>query len=74
MDELELLKKDWQNKDEQLPKLSYNEIYKMILNIINKIKSSLVIFKIFRLILYPFFTHNSCYTDPSVRIAYISNT
>ena len=30
MDELELLKKDWQNKDEQLPKLSYNEIYTMI--------------------------------------------
>jgi uncharacterized membrane protein SpoIIM required for sporulation len=30
MDELELLKKDWQKKDEQLPKLSYNEIYTMI--------------------------------------------
>lgn len=30
MDELELLKKDWQNKEEQLPKLSYNEIYTMI--------------------------------------------
>nr|WP_321236836.1 hypothetical protein [uncultured Psychroserpens sp.] len=31
MDELELLKKDWQNKDATYPKLSYNEIYKMIL-------------------------------------------
>ncbi|WP_378184057.1 hypothetical protein [Aquimarina sp. SS2-1] len=31
MDELELLKKDWKNQDEGLPKLSYNEIYKMIL-------------------------------------------
>ncbi|AXT54241.1 hypothetical protein J8L88_15285 [Aquimarina sp. MMG015] len=31
MDELELLKKDWKNQDEALPKLSYNEIYKMIL-------------------------------------------
>ncbi len=31
MDELELLKKDWQNKEEHLPKnLSYDEIYKMI--------------------------------------------
>ena len=30
MDELELLKKDWQQKEEQLPKLSYNEIYTMI--------------------------------------------
>jgi hypothetical protein len=30
MDELELLKKDWQKKEEQLPKLSYSEIYTMI--------------------------------------------
>ncbi len=30
MDELELLKKDWQKKEEQLPKLTYDEIYKMI--------------------------------------------
>lgn len=30
MDELELLKKDWQKKDKDLPKLSYDEIYKMI--------------------------------------------
>ncbi|MCM4165217.1 MULTISPECIES: hypothetical protein [unclassified Arenibacter] len=29
-DELELLKRDWQNKDKQLPQLSFNEIYKMI--------------------------------------------
>ncbi|TKD57510.1 hypothetical protein [Flavobacterium sp. ASW18X] len=31
MDELELLKKDWQKKSDQLPKLSYDEIYRMIL-------------------------------------------
>ncbi len=30
MDELDLLKKDWQNKDDHLPKLSYNELYNMI--------------------------------------------
>jgi len=30
MDELELLKKDWQNKEEHLPKLSYNDIYQML--------------------------------------------
>ena len=30
MDELELLKKDWQNKEEHHPKLSFDEIYKMI--------------------------------------------
>jgi len=29
MDELELLKKDWQQKKEHLPKLSYDEIHKM---------------------------------------------
>lgn len=31
MDELELLKKDWQKHDTAYPKLTYNEIYKMIL-------------------------------------------
>ncbi len=30
MDELELLKKDWQRKGEDLPKLSYDEIYRML--------------------------------------------
>lgn len=30
MDELELLKRDWQKKDKDLPQLSYDEIYRMI--------------------------------------------
>ncbi len=30
MDELELLKKDWQKQEHTLPKLSYDQIYKMI--------------------------------------------
>ncbi|MDT0557398.1 hypothetical protein RM697_01980 [Ichthyenterobacterium sp. W332] len=30
MDELELLKKDWKNKENDYPTLSYDEIYKMI--------------------------------------------
>lgn len=30
MDELELLKKDWQKKEEHLPKISFDDIYKMI--------------------------------------------
>lgn len=30
MDELELLKKDWQRKGERLPRLSYEELYKML--------------------------------------------
>jgi len=29
-DELELLKKDWQKKEDHLPKLSYNELHRMI--------------------------------------------
>ncbi len=31
MDELEILKKDWKKDDGKYPKVSYNEIYKMIL-------------------------------------------
>ncbi|PNQ72194.1 hypothetical protein C1T31_12780 [Hanstruepera neustonica] len=31
MDELDLLKKDWQKSDDRYPKLSYNDLYKMIL-------------------------------------------
>ena len=42
MDELELLKKDWQRKEQKLPKLSYNDIYGMILK-----KSSSVVKWIF---------------------------
>ena len=30
LDELELLKKDWQKREANLPKLSYEEIYPMI--------------------------------------------
>lgn len=30
MDELEFLKKDWQRKGEALPRLTFDEIYKMI--------------------------------------------
>ena len=42
MDELEILKKDWQKGDSNYPKLSYDEIYKMILK-----KSSSVVKWIF---------------------------
>jgi len=31
MDELELLKKQWQSREQELPKLSYDDIYKMLL-------------------------------------------
>lgn len=49
MDELELLKKDWQNQDDTYPKLTYSEIYKMILK-----KSSSIVKWIFIISLLEF--------------------
>lgn len=49
MDELELLKKDWKKQDGSYPKLSYNEIYKMILK-----KSSSIVKWIFIISLLEF--------------------
>lgn len=48
-DELELLKKDWQKEDSKYPKLTYNEIYKMILK-----KSSSIVKWIFIISLLEF--------------------
>ncbi len=49
MDVLELLKKDWKKKDNTFPKLSYNDIYKMILT-----KSSSIVKWIFIISLLEF--------------------
>ena len=49
MDELELLKKDWQKTDSKYPKLTYDEIYKMILK-----KSSSIVKWIFIISLLEF--------------------
>ena len=49
MDELELLKKDWQKDNIEYPKLTYNEIYKMILK-----KSSSIVKWIFVISLLEF--------------------
>ena len=49
MDELDLLKKDWQKENGNYPKLSYNEIYKMILK-----KSSSIVKWIFIISLLEF--------------------
>ncbi|MEZ4802397.1 MAG: hypothetical protein R2797_06455 [Gelidibacter sp.] len=49
MDELELLKKDWKKDDSNFPKLSYDEIYKMILK-----KSSSIVKWIFVISLLEF--------------------
>ncbi|MDO5970475.1 hypothetical protein Q4Q35_11725 [Flavivirga aquimarina] len=49
MDELDLLKKDWNKDDNNYPKLTYNEIYKMILK-----KSSSIVKWIFIISLLEF--------------------
>ena len=49
MDELELLKKDWKRQEDQLPILSYDDIYKMILR-----KSSSIVKWIFIISLLEF--------------------
>lgn len=61
-DELELLKKDWQNKEDHLPKLSYDEIYKMIWK-----KSSSIVKWIFYISLIEFVLPHLLYLIPSMR-------
>ena len=62
MDELELLKKDWQKKEGMLPKLSYDEIYSMIWK-----KSSSVVKWIFIISVIEFVLPHLLYLLPSVR-------
>ncbi|MCB0463554.1 MAG: hypothetical protein R2816_03090 [Flavobacteriaceae bacterium] len=52
MDELELLKKDWQKEDNNYPKLTYNEIYKMILKKSSSIVKWIFIISILEFILW----------------------
>lgn len=52
MDELELLKKDWQKDGDNYPKLSYNEIYKMILKKSSSIVKWIFIISILEFILW----------------------
>ena len=49
MDELELLKKDWKRQEDKLPRLTYDEIYKMVLK-----KSSSIVKWIFIISLLEF--------------------
>lgn len=62
MDELELLKKDWQKKGEELPKLSYNEIHNMLWK-----KSSSLVKWILIISILEFTLPNLLYLIPSVR-------
>ncbi len=62
MDELELLKKDWQQREEHLPRLSYEEIYRMIWK-----KSSSLVRWIFYISIIEFTLPHLLYLIPSVR-------
>ena len=62
MDELEMLKKDWQSKVEQLPKLTYEEIYSMIWK-----KSSSIVKWIFIISVLEFIIPHLLYLIPSAR-------
>lgn len=62
VDELELLKKDWQKKNEHLPKLSYDEIYQMIWK-----KSSSIVKWIFYISIIEFILPHLLYLIPSMR-------
>ena len=62
IDELELLKKDWQKREQDLPKLSYDEIYQMIWK-----KSSSVVRWIFYISIIEFLLPHLLYLLPSFR-------
>ena len=52
MDELDILKKDWQKEENNFPKLSYNEIYKMILKKSSSIVKWIFIISILEFVLW----------------------
>tara|TARA_R110002050_G_scaffold109796_4_gene221164 strand:- start:8693 stop:9343 length:651 start_codon:yes stop_codon:yes gene_type:complete len=62
MDELELLKKDWQKKEVEHPKLSYNEIHGMLWK-----KSSSIVKWIFIISILEFVLPHLLYLLPSAR-------
>ncbi|MEZ2414740.1 hypothetical protein ACA086_07215 [Muriicola sp. E247] len=62
MDELELLKKDWQKQGQDLPKLSYDELYAMIWK-----RSSSVVKWIFIISIIEFVLPQLLYLLPSAR-------
>ncbi|MCL5247438.1 hypothetical protein M4I21_16580 [Cellulophaga sp. 20_2_10] len=62
MDELDILKKDWQKRGDEHPKLSYNDIYKMIWK-----KSSSIVKWIFIISILEFVLPNLLYLLPSTR-------
>lgn len=62
MDELELLKKDWQQREQELPRLSYDDIHRMIWK-----KSSSLVRWIFYISIIEFLVPHLLYLVPSFR-------
>lgn len=62
MDELELLKRDWQRREHDLPKLSYDQIHRMIWQ-----KSSSLVRWIFFISIIEFLAPHLLYLTPSFR-------
>ncbi len=62
IDELDLLKKDWQKRDAEMPKLSYDQIHRMIWK-----KSSSVVRWIFYISIIEFIVPHLLYLLPSFR-------
>ncbi len=54
MDELELLKKDWKKQEDKLPKLSYDEIYKMMLKKSSSIVKWIFIISVLEFLIFAF--------------------
>ena len=68
MDELELLKKDWKkDEDSKYPKLSYNEIYKMILKKSSSIVKWIFIISILEFVLWTLISFTFKNTDYNKR-------
>ncbi|WP_347925169.1 hypothetical protein [Pontimicrobium sp. SW4] len=77
MDELELLKKDWKKEDNNFPKLSYNEIYKMILKKSSSIVKWIFIISILEFVFWvavAFALKYSGYNDEMVNIDNIESS
>jgi small-conductance mechanosensitive channel len=70
MDELELLKKDWKKQEDMLPRLSYKEIYQMILKKSSSIVRWIFIISILEFLLWAsldvVFRLNGVHTDTEV--------
>jgi len=71
MDELELLKKDWQKDESSYPQLTYNELYKMILKKSSSIVKWIFIISILEFVFWVFISialKYSGYNDDMVNI------